>query len=203
MKTDAYGEGRRAARSAISAGVPRWGVLSPTSSVVQETDEIDQRTGLPVIVVHAPDALVPQQSEFLRGHNDEILAAISSGEITRDFRPLLMSRREIDSEFGQGSLGRLDLNTRRLTSLSGDIVVEIEVPKPRRGPPPRFARDRPSWIVLRRGENPLRRLLVYEGPIEVAVVRDGRVLVLRTDSHDLVYETETSQTLNRYPRRAR
>lgn len=198
MKSDWYDKGKRAARSAIAAGVPRWGVLRVAGSPSQEGGEIDPRTGLPLFVVHVPEALAPQQSEFIRGHNEEIAAGISSGEVTRDFRPLLMSRADVENEFEVGLLGRLDLNTAQTTVASRDVVLEIEVPKARRGRSATSPRDRPSWIVRRPGGGAPQRLLVYDGPVEVAVVRDGRILILRGRELDLVVDSETGQVLNRY-----
>jgi hypothetical protein len=50
MKRDLYDMGKRAARSAIADGVPRWGVVQVAGSPRQESEEIDSRTGLPVFV---------------------------------------------------------------------------------------------------------------------------------------------------------
>jgi hypothetical protein len=202
MTSDDYSAGRRAARSAISAGVPRWATLRVSGASSEETDVIDRSTGLPVVVLHAPGSLAAQQAEFTRGHNDEILAAMSAGEITRDFRPLLVSAPDVDRAFKSHSLGWLDMNTPRLELPDLNMAVEVAVPNPRRGRASRFPRHRPSMIVLHRNGEAPKELSLYDGAVEVSVVRDGRVLLIRHKEVDLVFDVETTQILGRHARRA-
>src|SRR5215203_5934799 len=90
-----YADGVRTARHSISKGVPRW---ISTSGVIGN-GMIHLGTGLPLIVMTAPPGLVEANESFAKGHNDEIVSAIGDKRIAVDFRPLLLTRSEIESSF--------------------------------------------------------------------------------------------------------
>jgi hypothetical protein len=57
-------------------------------------------------------------------------------------------------------------------------------------------------IVLHRNGEAPKELSLYDGAVEVSVVRDGRVLLIRHKEVDLVFDMETTQILGRHARRA-
>jgi hypothetical protein len=105
---DGYAAGVQGAWKAIANEVPRWMDLGgrPLGQY------IDPGTGLPIVGVSGPPQLAAFNDGLMRGHNEAISAAIRAGEITVDFRPLLMSRRAL----GESCLGTLSVDHPRLAS---------------------------------------------------------------------------------------
>ena len=118
-----YGEGKRAAHHAIDAGVPRW--MCTTN--VPFGQEIDPGTGLPIAHVAAAPNRIGRLAKFLRARiqRAEIAAAIKSGEVTVDFRPLLMTRPEVIRSMSENRIGTLSMDNPRLEAPDGDFVLEL------------------------------------------------------------------------------
>ena len=186
---DAYTHGNRAARGAIDSGVPRWFRIGDCGF----EDCIDADTGLPLAEVTAPAELAEWRQGFVQGFNDEIRAALQSGGIDVDFRPLLMTRAEIQTEFATSLLGVLSPENPLIESPSGDIVLELRAPKPR------SKAERSTWIG-HRGPTGGRwpQFLLYEEPTPVALGRNGRVLMLKSSLFYMTFDVVTTQILNRY-----
>ena len=123
----AYSAGERTAREAISRGVPR---LVVTQGLDEEM--IDSRTGLPVAGLSAPPELAAWQADYVRGFNEEMLRAVGSGQVTTDFRPLLMTREQIHEAFRDHTLGTLSPDCPRLEDAGGRFILKLDVPKPRK-----------------------------------------------------------------------
>src|SRR5262245_32768449 len=95
-----YADGRRDARKAIANGAPRWRQIT-------EGPCIHADTGLPIARLSSPVSLADWRDSYVQGFNDEILAGIDAGNIHVDFRPLLMSRDEIETALKKDYLGTL------------------------------------------------------------------------------------------------
>jgi hypothetical protein len=192
---EAYSEGQLAALHAISHGVPRFIVMQG-----MDEDMIDSRTGLPLATLSAPPNLAAWQGAFVRGFNEAILRAVESGEVTRDFRPLLLTRKEVKDAFRDRPLGTLSLDCRRLEDPNGRFVLHLDIPIPRktsnRGAP---RSEQPARILIDHTTGECdRTLLYYDAPVEVALGRDGRVVLIKTDCLFLAFDEETTQILHRY-----
>jgi hypothetical protein len=162
---------------------------------------IDSRTGLPIAGLSAPPELAAWQADYVRGFNEEMLRAVGSGQVTTDFRPLLMTREQIHEAFRDHTLGTLSPDCPRLEDAGGRFILKLDVPKPRKASKtglPRPARP-PSVLISRPGGEPDKRLLYCEEPVDAALGQDGRVVLIKTCSHYLAYDEETTQILHRYP----
>jgi hypothetical protein len=171
-----YEEGRRAARNAVANGVPRW--LQTTEGPCIHPD-----TGLPVTWLSSPGGSTAGLQSYVQGFNDEILAAIEAGAVAVDFRPLLMSRAEIQRALDRDCLGTLSPDNPRIRSPGDDFVIQL----------------RPPWILYSHtsgGRWP--KLAAYDGPVRIALGRDGHVLVFETRFLYLTRDVLTTQVLNRY-----
>src|SRR5262245_13857062 len=122
---DGYAAGWRAGAQSIAEGVPRW--MATTDGPVGQM--IDPGTGLPLFGISGPPELTDWLTSYAKGHNDAISAALKSGEVTVDFRPLLMSRPEVLRAFTEGYLGTLSTDCPRLTAPSGEFVLELRFPR--------------------------------------------------------------------------
>jgi len=192
-----YRAGRSAARKAIKLGVPRW-----TSVASNEPYKcIDDQTGLPII------ELAQNSSEigaFASGANDEILKAISNGLITVDFRPMLLTETEIKTAFKRASIGTLS-DDNPMIEFPGVFIAKLRSEKSRktRGvhtDPPK----RNIFIELKnRNGQVFKDFALYPGPVELALALKNRVLLFKTTDFYFSKDLETSQILNRYPRRDR
>src|SRR5262245_22686584 len=96
----AYAQGRRDARKGIATGFPRWIQIGEEPF----TGEIHAGTGLPIMRLSGPDDLAGWRQSYANGSNDEMLAGIESGKVKVDFRPLLMTRDEVQSAMESGFL---------------------------------------------------------------------------------------------------
>ena len=191
----AYFAGHRAAVNAIRDGFPRW-VLTENP----QEESIDSRTGLPVMTISSPRELQSWNESFARGNNDEILRAIRSGEIKRDFRPLQMTFSEVQHSLEREFLGTLSSECPQLNDPRGRFAIRLQTPKPRKvAADSKTARDPLDWVVLEHAPNgPALQLLIYESPVHLALGRNGRVILMKTPHVYLVLDAETSQVLNRY-----
>src|ERR1700722_17852743 len=171
----AYANGVLAARKAIDAGVPRW--VETSSKPYGQC--IHPETGLPYLGLSGPPNLAESNQSFARGFNNEILAALGSGGIEVDFRPLLMTRGEIERELDRSLVGTLSDDNPRIDSPNGDFSLSLRRPKPN----PRAKRAKAvTWICYEHesgGRWP--SLYTYEGPWRVALGRNGRVLIFETE----------------------
>jgi hypothetical protein len=189
MNERAYGDGASAARQAIADGVPRW--IHTTARPFGES--IDPDTGLPVATLSGPPELADSNASFAIGFNDEILAGIRSGEVTVDFRPLIMPRQEVLLALTEFGLGTLSTENPRVQAPNGDFVLELQLSKKR-------TKSKLTWIRYshRSGEE-WPQFDLYHEPVEIAVGRNGRVLILSTSCLLLTRDVETTQVLISYP----
>lgn len=183
-----YTQGASTARKAIAEGVPRWMVISDRAF----GQMIDQTTGLPIAQLSAPPALADRQASFAQGFNEVISAAIASGEVTVDFRPLLMTRVEVVRALAECKLGTLSTENPRIQPADGQFVLELKFPAKK-------AKKKLIWIrySLPTGEE-WPKFDLYDGPLDVAIGREGRVLVFKTASVFLTRDIITTQVLNSY-----
>ena len=97
---------------------------------------IDSQTGLPLAAAGAtpPELDTASQAAFVRGHNDEILRTVAVGDITRDFRRLLMTRKEVLEAFHDNTIGTLSLDCPRIEDPHGTFffTLLLQMPKPRK-----------------------------------------------------------------------
>jgi hypothetical protein len=189
MNEDAYKDGSRAARQSIAEGVPRW--IHTTQRPFGES--IDPDTGLPTATLSGPPELADSNTSFARGFNDEILAGIKSGEVTVDFRPLIMPRPEVLGALTECSLGTLSTENPRVQAPSGDFVLELRFPKSK-------AKSKLTWIRYhRRSGEEWPKFDLYDEPMGIAVGRNGRVLVFKTSCLLITRDVETTQVVISYP----
>jgi len=164
-------------------------------------ESIDARTGLPVASVSAPPELEAWQEQFILGHNDEILRAIAAGEISFDFRPLLMTLAEIKEAFKEQFLGTLSRDDcEQVEDPRERFIVRLEASKPRKGRKGLAGAPEPVVFVVLEltTESLTQQLLIYESPIDVALGKGERVLLIPTGRHYFAYDLETTQKLCRY-----
>jgi hypothetical protein len=190
ISQDPIADGSQAARRAIAEGFPRWIVTSD----IPFGQMIDPATGLPVLRMSSSPDLVEWQASFARAHNETIRAALQSGQITVDFRPLLMSRAEIIRALADNKLGTLSEAQPPLQGPQGDFVLELRFPKP-------YAKQKLTWILYRRrsGEE-WPRFALYDQPLDIATAKEGRVLAFQTACLLLTRDAATTQVLNSYLR---
>src|SRR5262249_23841646 len=139
--------------------------------------------------------LAERHQAFARGFNDSILRGIEAGEIAVDFRPLLMSLDEITQAFATHRLGVLSEDSSRIEEPNGRFCLQWQAPKKKsvcNGPPL-------IWIAFENASG-LRDLkfMNYDGPVEVAAGREGRVVLFKTDCLYIARDVETTQVLQRY-----
>jgi hypothetical protein len=148
------------------------------------------------VFIRRPASLAESNQSFARGFNDEILAALGSGGIDVDFRPLLMSRDEIERELDRNLLGTLSVDNLRIDSPNGDFSLSLRRPKPN----PRAKRAKAVTSICYEHESGGRwpSLYTYQGPWRVALGRNGRVLIFETECLYLTQDVATTQVLNRY-----
>jgi hypothetical protein len=188
---DAYQEGMIASLEAIANGVPRW--IETESGVFGQ--EIHPATGLPIATLSSPPELVERNQVFARGFNDSILRGIEAGEIAVDFRPLLMSLEEVRQAFVTHRLGVLSQDSPRIEEPSGRFRLRLQPPKKKS-----LAKRPPLiWIAIENASG-LRDLkfMNYDGPVEVATGREGRVVLFQTDCLYISRDVETTQVLQRH-----
>lgn len=191
---DAYSEGNYAARTAIANGCPRW-AIGPNASRGLENGAIDTGTGLPIFSFNCPPELVEQLAAQIRGHNDEILRALAAGEISVDFRPLLMTREQIVEDSANNQIGILSLDNPKIVGPDGRFALYIKIPKPRKN-----RKSEPlNWIVFEPANGEVNEeFSLYSEPESLAMGRGGRVLIIKSSLFYLSYDVETAQSLNRY-----
>lgn len=189
-----YDKGIEAARHAIVNGCPRR-LLGPNDRDSTENSSIDLRTGLPIMSIGAPPELADRISAHVNGYNDEIDRALAAREFDIDFRPLLMSRQQLEKEFFANPLGVLSLENPRIEDSNGQFMLYLKLPKPRK--------ERKSkahiWAVLEKPKGETHdKFWLYDGPVPVATGHEGKILILKTELHYLSYDLLTTQPLNRY-----
>ncbi len=193
--------GARAACNAIANGVPRWIATTADEESGQADELIHREIGLPIARLSVPKERAVWQAEFTRGHNDEIMRALRVGEISVDFRPLLMTRDEVENTFIAHPIGKLSLDQPRIEDPTGRFVLSLKTTKLRNRNAAACEKTEPTiWIaydVPPAGE-PNPRFGVYAGPLDLALGREGRVLLVKTECLYLAYDVETTQVLNRY-----
>ncbi len=185
-------EGVDAAQDAIENGVPRW-LLTQDGPFEQM---IHPETGLPIAWLSGPPNLAERQELFAKGFNQAILAAVRSGGIEVDFRPLLMSRDDIEHALGACGLGILSPDNPKIQSPNREFTIKL---RPEKRKSPSKARIWVCYDHLTWGRWPDFEL--YGGPIRFALGRDGRVLISETQQNYLTYDVATTQVLNRFLRR--
>jgi hypothetical protein len=185
---EAYAAGVRTAQQAIAEGVPRWmhGGNRPIGQF------IDRDTGLPLAGLSGPTALAEPIGARIRGYNDTVLLAIKSGSVLTDFRPLLMSRLEALSALASSSLGTLSESNPRIDAADAGFCLKLRLPKPQ-------AKRPMAWISYTRAGKQWPDFELFTSPVEVAVGKEGRVLVLKDGHVILARDLETTQVLNSYP----
>jgi len=185
---DAYSAGARSAQQAIADGFPRWAHLSdrPIGQF------IDPDTGLPLIGFSGAPELADFNTALVRGYNDTISAGIESGDVTVDFRPLLMPHHEVLSALRVSHLGTLSMDNPRVEGPDGTFVLRLR-------PPKQNAKRSLTWISYCRADEEWPNFALYEVPIEVALGRSGRVLIFRSQCAICTRDAETTQVLNTYP----
>ncbi len=184
---DSYRSGAIAALDAIAEGFPRW--MHTDSRPFGQM--IDPDTGLPLFGLSGPAELSNTNEAIVRGYNDTISDAIKAGEVTVDFRPLLMTRIEAIQALKQGTLGTLSTGNPRISAPCGEFILELRFPRP--------TVKRPSiWISYSRGDERWPDFALYEEPEEVAIGQNGKVLVFRSSRVILTRDVETTQVLNSY-----
>ena len=142
--------------------------------------------------ISGPPELVDFNAALIRGYNDTISAGIKSGEVTVDFRPLLMPRPEVLRALEKSGLGTLSMDNPRIEGPDGAFVLKLRLPK-------RNAKRNQTWISYRRGDEEWPNFAMYESRVEVALGRNGRVLVFKSACLLSTYDVETTQVLNTYP----
>jgi hypothetical protein len=151
------------------------------------------KTGLPMMGLSGPPSLRDHNEWFAKGNNDEVRAAIESGAIDVDFRPLLMSRVECLDALESSSFGVLSLDSTRLKSPDGLITIEFR--KRAKGKKPSSI----SWISYTHEEwGTWPSFTVFGGPVQFAIGRNGRVLIEKTSQVILTRDVVTTQVLNSY-----
>jgi hypothetical protein len=189
--------GRRAAKSAIAAGFPRWLVLNGDYEL-DDTTPVDRTTGLPIQLIHVPDAVIQRENRFVSAHNAEIRRAIQAGEIAVDLRPFLTTQDKIVALFSAGPVRRLTPK-QPIDLAGGDVRYEVHVPRaPKK--PPRF-RPPQEASVRRTDEHGQYFVMPYEGdPIAVVVAADGQTIAFDGADVWLVYHVRSGALLHRFPR---
>ena len=122
---------------------------------------------------------------------------MKSGDIHVDFRPLLMTLDEVTHALENNPLGTLSTENPRVEGPDGSFCLELRQSKSKR----RSNRD--TWICYHHesgGRWP--DFGFYEGPIRLAIGKNGRVLVEESKCLYMTYDVETTQVLNRYYRDA-
>jgi hypothetical protein len=185
---DGYAAGGHMAWKAIAAGFPRW--MNRGDQPLGQY--IDPGTGLPFLSMSGPPTLAAYHEGLARGHNEAISAGIRSGEVTVDFRPLLMSRPETLTALQECRLGTISTDDPRLAAPNGEFVFQLHFPRPN-------VKHKQTWISYRRGNDQWPNFDLYEGPLAVALGRAGRVLVFKSSSLITTRDAETTQVLNSYP----
>jgi hypothetical protein len=185
LDSAAYSQGIKAATNAISDGVPRWVKTEPCA--VGEC--IDDYSGLPVMRVSGPQQRQDWLTSFARAFNDTIQAALDAGTITVDFRPLLMSRDELLQALTDHSLGTLSLESPRVESHNPEFSLEVRLQHRKR--------DTLIWIrFINSSGDEWPEFELYDGPLDVATGREGKVVVFRSRCTLSSRCLETTQVLN-------
>jgi hypothetical protein len=185
---EAYAAGSLSARRAIANGVPRWLCLGGDRAFGQE---IDPGTGLPLAGISGPAMLAVVNAALVLGYNDTISAGIKSGEVTVDFRPLLMSRSDLLRALEKNCLGILSTENPRIVAPNDALILQLRLPK-------RSAKRKFTWISFRNGNFETPEFLLFDSPVEVALGKNGKVLILKTSCVLLSHDVATTQVLNRY-----
>lgn len=193
-----YDRGVREAELAIEEDRVFW-----YSTDDEEEDEernraehIDPKTGVPFLNWSG------EADDFIRGYNVTVLKASQAGKIKSDFRPLLMTRREIAAAFKKTNLGALSPQSPRITAPRGEFELELRPMKPLKRPrkipgPPRPPR---IWICFRNRVEEWPQWDIYDDDdtFEVGIGREGRVMIIKNSAIYLTVDVRTTQVLDRY-----
>jgi len=193
---DPFRDGFKAARGAIANGVPRW----IATEIYQFGELIHPQTGLPLTTISAPPELMQWRNAIVRGHNEEILRAFEGGEISVDFRPLVMSLDEVKEAFTRESLGILSIGSPQIDDPNGRFSLYVQIPKRKLAAKTKPAHSRRTiWIGYQPVDGaPARQFMLYSAPTEVALGRERRVLLFKTERLYLARDVETTQPLCRF-----
>jgi hypothetical protein len=166
-----------------------------------DSSVIHRETGLPTVLIGSAPGREKWQKEFNQGFNDAISRAIKSGEVTIDFRPLLMTFKEVKQAFERHPIGTLSMNHLRVEDPKGHFAWSL-------GPVQKKGRsgkktNNTVWITFEMGSGMKRSDMTYEGPIEMSLGRSGKVVICkqrisRTRFSFSTYDVQTSQELNIY-----
>jgi len=185
----AYTEGALCARKTIAEGVPRWIETCNDSS----DHFIHPGTGLPICQLTGPPSLAEWNNSFAQGHNDQILVALNSGSIHVDFRPLLISRNDANRALRVCSLGILSPANPRIESPESSFAIDLRRSKSQ------SQSQHSVWITFHDSlGDRSTELEPYVEPIEIALAREGQVLIFKTRSLLISRDLATTQVLNRY-----
>jgi hypothetical protein len=108
------------------------------------------------------------------------------------FRPLLMSRPEVLRALEESCLGTLSTDNPRIEASDGEFVLQLRFPK-------QSAKRKLTWISYSRADEEWPDFALYDAPEEIAVGRNGRVLIFRSSCLLLTRDVITTQVLNAYP----
>jgi hypothetical protein len=120
------------------------------------------------------------------------LAAFKSGAIDVDFRPLLMSYKDVVQAISTMSLGTITEDNPQIADPQGEFVLELRVTT-------RKKIRRMEWIGLRLSDGQFWPNFIFSSePVRIAVGKDRRVLIVESNCILSTFDIATTQVLNRY-----